>query len=128
MSKSLLVNYSYPDTTYRIQIELPISYGTNVDLAKETIIEAVRQVEGVEPERKVEALFLHFGEDGMIFRVRWWLDSYIDTRRMFDRVNTAILRALDEANIEIPNPARDLNHKIGDTELRKLVAAFRGVR
>ncbi len=125
MAKSLLVNYSYPDTTYRIQIELPISYGTNVDLAKETIIEAVRLVEGVEPDRKVEALFLHFGDDGMIFRVRWWLDSFVDTRRMFDRVNTAIIRALDEAGIEIPNPVRDLNHKIGDSELRKLTAAFR---
>ncbi|MFQ5923084.1 MAG: mechanosensitive ion channel family protein [Anaerolineales bacterium] len=127
MSKSLLVNYSYPDTTYRIQIELPISYGTKVDLAKETLISAVQQVEGVEPERPVEALFLHFGDSGMIFRVRWWLDSYVDTRRMFDQVNTAIIRALDEANIEVPNPVRDLNHKIGDTEVRKLVTAFREV-
>ncbi len=127
MAKSLLVNYSYPDTTYRIQIELPISYGTNVDLAKETIIEAVRHVEGVEPDRKVEALFLHFGDAGMIFRVRWWLDSFVDTRRMFDRVNSAIVRALDKANIEVPYPVQDLNHKIGDTELRKLVAAFREV-
>lgn len=127
MSKSLLVNYSYPDTTYRIQIELPISYGTNVELAKETLIEAVRQVEGVEPDRPVEALFLHFGDAGMIFRVRWWLDSFVDTRRMFDRVNTAMIRALDEANIEVPNPVRDLNHKISETELRRLVTAFRDV-
>ena len=61
----------------------------------------------------------------MIFRVRWWLDSFVDTRRMFDSVNTAIIKALDEAGIEIPNPVRDLNHKIGEPEARKLAAAFR---
>jgi small-conductance mechanosensitive channel len=127
MSKSLLVNYTYPDTTYRIQIELPISYGAEVEHVRETIIEAVRGVEGVEPDRKVEALFLHFGDSGMIFRVRWWLDSFADTRRMFDSVNTAIIKALGEEGIEIPNPVRDLNHKIGELEARKLAAAFREV-
>ncbi|MFQ5942954.1 MAG: mechanosensitive ion channel family protein [Anaerolineales bacterium] len=124
MSKSLLVNYTYPDTTYRIQIELSISYGADVEHARETIIKAVRGVEGVEPDRKVEALFLHFGDSGMIFRVRWWLDSFVDTRRMFDSVNTAIIQALDEEGIEIPNPVRDLNHKIGEPEVRRLAAAF----
>ncbi len=127
MAKSLLVNYSFPDTTYRIQIELPISYGAEVEHVRETIIEAVRRVEGVEPDRKVEALFLHFGDSGMIFRVRWWLDSFVDTRRMFDAVNTAIIRALDEEGIEIPNPVRDLNHKISEPEVRKLAAAFKDV-
>ena len=127
MNKSLLVNYSYPDTTYRIQIELPISYSADVEHVRETIVQAVRGVEGVEPDQKVEALFLHFGDSGMIFRVRWWLDSFVDTRRMFDSVNTAIIHALDEQGIEIPNPVRDLNHMIGDSEARKLAAAFRGV-
>jgi small-conductance mechanosensitive channel len=125
MSKSLLVNYTYPDTTYRIQIELPISYTAEVEHVRETIIAAVRGVKGVEPDRKVEALFLHFGDSGMIFRVRWWLDSFVDTRRMFDSVNTAIIKALGEEGIEIPNPVRDLNHKIEELEARKLAAAFR---
>jgi len=125
MSKSLLVNYSYPDTTYRIQIELSISYGTDLDLAKETLIGAVRLVEGVEPDRPVEALFLHFGDSGMIFRVRWWLNSYVDTRRMFDQVNSSIMRALTKENIEVPYPVRDVRHRIGEAELGKLVTAYR---
>jgi small-conductance mechanosensitive channel len=52
----------------------------------------------------VEALFLGFGDSALIFRVRWWIESYIDTRRMFDRVNTALYRALAEAGLEIPFP------------------------
>jgi len=125
MAKSLLVNYTFPDTTYRIQIELPISYGADVEHTRETIIQAVRGVEGVEPDRKVEALFLKFTSLGMIFRVRWWLDSFVDTRRMFDRVNTAIVYALDQANIGIANDEIDLNHRIAEPEVNKLAAAFK---
>lgn len=106
ISRSLLVNYSRPDTQYRIQIELGLAYGTEVEVARETIINAVRMVEGVLPNRKVEALFLRFGETALIFRVRWWLDSYYDARRMFDKVNSAIYAALNEKVITISPPSQ----------------------
>lgn len=104
IGKSLIVNYSYPDTKYRIQVNIGLAYGTDLELARQTIIEAVSGVEGVLPDQEVEALFLEFGPSSLIFRVRWWLDSYADTRRMFDKVNTAIYSALNEAEIEIPCP------------------------
>ncbi|MBW8010338.1 MAG: mechanosensitive ion channel [Chloroflexi bacterium] len=118
IAKSLLVNYSYPDSQYRIQIELGIGYGTDLEEARRIIIKAVSNVEGVLTDRKVEALFLQFGDSALIFRVRWWLESYVDTRRMFDRVNSAIYNALNEAGIEIPFPTREIYHKIapGDSE------------
>ena len=125
MSKSLIVNYSYPDTRYRIQIELGVAYGTDIELARQTMIEAVQDVEGVLPDRPVEALFLHFGDSAMIFRVRWWLESYQDTRRMFDRVNTALLRKLTEAGIELPAPQRELHHRLDDKTASQLASAMR---
>lgn len=114
MGKSLIVNYSYPDTTYRIQIHVGVAYGTDLELARRTLIEAVSGVEGVLPDQQVEALFLEFGESSLVFRVRWWLDSYVDTRRMFDRVNSAIYQALGAAGIETPYPSRNLYHRFDD--------------
>jgi small-conductance mechanosensitive channel len=124
MGKSLVINYSYPDTTYRNQIEIGVAYGTDIELARQTIIEAVSEAEGVLAGKKVEALFLHWGDSALIFRVRWWLDSYVDTRRMFDRVNSAIYHALADAGIEIPNPTRDLYHRFEEQEVGRLAAAF----
>jgi small-conductance mechanosensitive channel len=120
IAKSLIVNYSYPDTQYRIQIEIGVAYGTNVEHARKTIIDAVRGVEGVLPDKKVEALFLQFGDSAMIFRIRWWLESYVDTRRMFDKVNTAIYNALEEAGIESPFPQQDVNFKINPDDMAHL--------
>jgi len=111
ISQSLIVNYSYPDTKYRIQVNIGVAYGTNLELARRIMIEAVRGVEGVLPGREVEALFLEFGPSALIFRVRWWIDSYSDTRRMFDKVNTALYTALNEAEIEIPDPQMEVHFK-----------------
>jgi small-conductance mechanosensitive channel len=120
MSKSLIVNYSYPDDRYRIQIELGIAYGTDIEHARRTIVEAVKHVEGVLPDRPVEALFLRFGDSAMIMRVRWWLGSYEDTRQMFDRVNTALLEALEKAKIELPVPIQEVHHKFDETLAEQL--------
>ncbi len=112
IAKSLIVNHAYPDTQYRIQIELGLAYGVDIEFARKTIVNAVRKVEGVVPEKSVEALFLQFGDSTLLFRVRWWIDTYVDTRRMFDSVNTAIYSALNEADIEIPFPQQDIHFHI----------------
>ncbi len=128
IGKSLVVNYSYPDTQYRIQIHVGVDYGTDIELARQTMIDTVRDVEGVLPERKVEALFLEFGEVAMVFRVRWWIESYVDTRRMFDRVNTALHKALDEANIILPAPQREIYHKIDSVGAQQVAAWLREIK
>ncbi|MDX1379374.1 MAG: mechanosensitive ion channel family protein, partial [Anaerolineales bacterium] len=96
IGKSLIVNYSYPSSEYRIQNHIGVAYGTDIEQARQVIIEAVKKVEGVLPDKPVEALFLEFGDSALTFRIRWWLDSYVDTRRMFDSVNTAVYEALNE--------------------------------
>ena len=120
IAKSLIVNYSYPDSLYRIQIEIGIGYGSDLELARKTIIEAVAGVEGVLPEKPVEALFLVFADSALTFRVRWWIDSYLDTRRMFDKVNTAMYNALNEAQIEIAYPQMEVRHKLGEVEVKQI--------
>jgi MscS family membrane protein len=120
MGKNMVVNYSRPDTQYRNQIEIEVAYGSDVELVRKTIIEAVKKVEGVLQDRRIEALFLNFSTAGMVFRVRWWLDSYYDTRRMFDRVNTAIYSAFNEVGIEIGNLQIDTHHFISEKEIKKV--------
>jgi small-conductance mechanosensitive channel len=112
IGKNQVINYTYPDPQYRIETHLGIAYGTDIETARRAIIEAVGQVEGVLPDKPVDALYIEMGESAMIFRVRWWIESYVDTRRMFDRVNTALQQALDEAAIDMPFPTQTLQVQI----------------
>lgn len=124
IGKSLVVNYAYPNSEYRIQIHVGVDYGTDIEFARKTLIEAVRNVEGVDPDHPVEALFLEFGDSAMIFRVRWWLDSYVDTRRMFDKVNTAMYNALTEAGIDLPFPTQAVNAKFDEVQFERVEKAL----
>jgi len=125
IGKSLIVNHSYPDTQYRIQIHVGVAYGTDIEKARKVLVEAVSKVEGVLSDRPVEALFLEFGDSALIFRIRWWLESYVDTRRMFDSVNTAMYKALNEAGIEIPFPQRVVTHKVDPSGKNGIVEVVR---
>lgn len=116
VSKSLVVNYAYPNSEYRIETHVGVAYGTDLELARTTLVDAVKQVEGVDPDHPVEALFIEFGDSALVFRVRWWLNSYVDTRRMFDKVNTAMYNALNQAGISIPFPQRDVHLKMESTQ------------
>ena len=107
-----VINYSYPDPRYRIQTQVSISYGADIATARRIIIDTVRQVEGVLADEPVDALYTEMGESARIFRVRWWLESYIDTRQMLDRVHTAVEHALDEAGIEMPFPTQSISLRL----------------
>jgi MscS family membrane protein len=104
-----VINYSYPDPRYRIETHVGIAYGTNIETARQVIVDTVRQVDGVLPDRTVDALYIEMGDSAMVFRVRWWIESYRDTRRMFDKVHTALQNALDSAGIDCPFPTQTLN-------------------
>jgi MscS family membrane protein len=126
IGSSAVVNYTFPDSTYRVEIELGIGYGQDIDEIRRIIIEAVEKIDGVLKEHPVDALFLEFGETTMTFRVRWWIDSYVDTRRMFDKVNQVLYTALEGAGIEMPFTTYDVNIKIDQENVNRISEPFDG--
>jgi len=123
IAKDQVVNYSYPDPRYRVQIEVGIDYDSDLKLAREAAVTAVKDVEGVLLDKPIDALFLDFGDNTIVFRIRWWIDSYVDTRRMFDKVNEALLKGFNEAGIKMPNIAYDLNLKVDEQSVKDFSAA-----
>lgn len=99
-----IINYSYPDPRYRIQVRVAIPYGVDIEWVRRIMVETVRQVDGVLPDMAVEALYEEMGDSAMIFLVRWWIESFVDTRRMYDKVNTALQVALDASGVVAPFP------------------------
>ena len=114
IGESQIVNYNYPDPSYRIQIDMGVAYGIDMDRVHQVIEQTVRAVEGVLPEKPVNVYFLGFGESARQIRVRWWIDNIAHEKLMLDRVNTTLERALDEAGIALPFSTFDLNLKMSD--------------
>jgi small-conductance mechanosensitive channel len=124
IASNQVVNYTYPDPQYRVQIDIGIGYGQDIEWVRQVIHDTVRQVEGVLPDKPVDSLYNEMGDSAMLFRARWWIESYEDTRRIFDRVNTALQKALDAEGIESPFTTYDVNFKLSEKEVDNLSKAI----
>ena len=116
IGRSQVVNYSFPDPRYRVETEIGIAYGSDLDRARAIILDTVRNVEGVLPGKPIEALFIEFGDSAIKILVRWWIHSFTDTRSMFDRVHSALYETLNQAEIEMPFTTFDLNLQMRSTK------------
>jgi len=121
-----VINYTFPDPQYRVQMDIGVGYGQDVEEVRRIIVTTIRDVDGILSDRPVDALYIEMGESTMIFRVRWWIESYEDTRRVYDRVNTALQQALDEAGIETAYHTFDINVKLGAEDLVRLAGSPKG--
>ena len=99
---SQVINYSFPDTSYRVQIEIGVAYGSDFDQVRRVIHDAVRGIDGVLPDKPVDALILGFGDSSRTMRVRWWIDDVNHEAPIVDHMCEALERALDGAAIDMP--------------------------
>jgi small-conductance mechanosensitive channel len=111
IAQSQVVNYTFPNPSFRVHTDIVLAYGTDFNLMRQVIEKTVRGVEGVLPDKPVDVFFLAFGDSARQVRVQWWIETVNHQNRMLDRVNEALERALDEASIDMPNPTFNFNLK-----------------
>lgn len=127
IGNSQVINYTYPDPRYRIETHVYIDFYEDIEMIRQLLIDTIRQVDGVLPDEPVDALFIDMTEGPIKFRLRWWIESYADTRRMFDRVHTAIKHALDDAGIDSPVTSDNINLLVDQITTDRLARAFRAL-
>jgi MscS family membrane protein len=119
-----IMNYSYPDASYRSETHLSVGYDTDLEVARRLIVDTIRGVEGVLVDRPVDALYAEMGDSGIIFRVRWWIETYQDLRRNLDRVHTALQAAFDEAGIPFASTTQSVKLRADAETVRRVSSAF----
>jgi len=91
-----------------LSVEFRLDYKEDLDEVRRVVVEAVRSVEGVIEDEPVDVFFREFGHSTIILRMRWWIDSYSDTYLIGDKVNSDILDALHEADIDLAVPIQEI--------------------
>lgn len=93
------------DASRRNEVVVGVSYDTDLERAQEVILNAVREIEAVNPDKDVIVYAQEFNASSVDFLVQWWAKSTPrDLRLTKSEVIMAIKRALDDAEIEIPFP------------------------
>jgi small conductance mechanosensitive channel len=99
----VLVNHSKHGET-RIDVPVGIAYKENIPEAREVLLAALKNVEGLSERHKPEVVVAGLGASSVDLEVRVWISTASDEPPTFVRVMEAAKLALDEADIEIPFP------------------------
>lgn len=103
-----IVNYTRTPLS-RTELIVGVTYDTDLERAREVLLDACRQAEGVQRTPPAEAWVHEFGESSINIAVRYWHAADIASRwRVRSGVAIAIKRALDDAGMTIPFPQRTL--------------------
>jgi small-conductance mechanosensitive channel len=124
---SVVINYSLPDSTYRLQSDIGLGYNLDIGKVQQMIRETVRQLDGILPDKPVDVWFTEFGDSSNTIRVRWWVASYSEKRRSTDSVNAAIQELAEREGIDMPNPTYTLDNKVtlSDEEVQRIARALK---
>jgi len=109
IAKSQIVNYSFPDSHYRLESYFLVSDERDLEEMRQIIIKTIQEMEDVLDDKPVHALVEEIGDGSIRFRVRWWISSYVETRFIYDDVNTAVYYAIKSSGINLASDSYDLN-------------------
>ncbi len=105
-----VLNWSFKDQRVRRSIMVGVSYGSDIELVKRTLIEAAELEPGVLREPEPDVLLKDFGDSSLVFQLRFW--TYIDRALVVEtNIRFNIDKLFRERNIEIPFPQRDIHIK-----------------
>lgn len=111
LANAVVTNYS-DITSRRYDFVVGVAYDADIKQAKEVILDALAKDSSVLKDPGASVFVTNLGDNSVDLNVRAWMNKadYWDT--VF-RIQQTVKVALDQANIEIPFPQRDL-HIISD--------------
>lgn len=110
---NLFINAVTVNTAFdkrRLEYDVGIGYGDDIDQAKTLILEALKVIEEVLTDPAPDVLVVALADFSVNLRVRWWIEPprRSDVLDVQDRVLSAIKKTLNENGIDLPFPTRQI--------------------
>ena len=103
-----IINYTMSGEDIRLRIPFSVAYESEIDRAKEMLIEAAKQVRGVKLEPEPIVIVRGFGPSDVRLQLRVWILEARNRRRIADEITGLAVNAFADASLEIPYPKREL--------------------
>ena len=104
-----VINWSHGDPRTRLEIDVGVSYGSNLDLVLQSLLAVGKEHPQVLSTPEPEVLFTGFGDSAWNLRLWAWVGSPKKRRRVTSDIYCEIVRKFRENGVEIPFPQRDLH-------------------
>ncbi|MFT4250416.1 MAG: mechanosensitive ion channel family protein [Candidatus Woesearchaeota archaeon] len=107
LSNSEITNFSRKGTR-RINLEVGISYSSNIDTAKKILKKIVESDKRVLPEPEPTYAVIELGDSSVVLRARCWVNNSDYWSTLFDFTEKT-KKSFDKGGVSIPFPQRDVH-------------------
>jgi small-conductance mechanosensitive channel len=106
-----VVNWSHQTFDRRFQVEVGVSYLSDVDLVTEVLLQCSKdQKELIKDDaHKPYVRFQNFGDSSLLFCLMFWTSDIFHAERVKSDLRFKIFKAFRENKITIPFPQRDVH-------------------
>jgi len=107
-TNSVIVNTAFEHR--RLEYEIGIGYGDDIDTARRLILEAMNEIDGVLASPAADAIVVELAGSAVNIRARWWVQPprRADVLDLQDRVLTNIKNKLVANGIDLPFPTQQI--------------------
>ena len=104
LANAKLKNFTQPDISIRVNVEFGVEYGSDTEIVRKVVLEAVKKLDTIidKPEPVVE--FLKMSDFSLDFIARGWVEKYTQAYSTQLKMTDEIYNALNKADIGIPFP------------------------
>jgi len=107
--QSRVINWSHGDPKIRIDIDVGVSYDSDLDAVLRCLKEVALENSEVMKKPQPEVHLVEFGDSAWNMRLRLWIKNPKRHHYVRSDINCAIVKKFRENNIEIPFPQHDLH-------------------
>ncbi len=103
-----IVNYTAINESIRVRINIGVAYNTNIERAKELMVDVAKSAEWVVAEPAPKVVVRNFGESSVDLQLRVWIDNARKRMDTISYITDKMKEVLDKEGIQIPYPRRDI--------------------
>jgi|AntRauTorckE6833_2_1112554.scaffolds.fasta_scaffold11226_2 small-conductance mechanosensitive channel len=108
-----VINFSHGDTTYRLGIDVGVSYSSDLDKVLKALNEVAEESDQVLKTPQHDVQLRNFGDSSWEMKLFVWVPDVKTRYAVQNELNQAIVRKFAEYDIIIPFPQRDLHIRSG---------------
>ncbi|RRJ31591.1 mechanosensitive ion channel family protein [Halocatena pleomorpha] len=108
LNASKVINQSAPQARKRLKIPIGVGYGTDIDAFEELVVDTASEEALVLDTPKPRMRFRRFGDSALEYELFCWVHSPTRAVKARHELNRTIYKRLNDSDIEIPFPQRDV--------------------
>lgn len=108
MAKGNILNFSVPTPTHLCRRSVSVEYEAPPNKVRSVLVKLMSGVEGILKDPAPDVFVTDYGDSGIVYQMRFWIEDYARRSRIEAEVMRGIWYHLRREGISMPYPVRDV--------------------